>query len=173
MLSGRKSAAACPLALAYVEGFEAAEPDTMSTHEMKLSEDAAKQIEGNLPFRLANGYSQLPAWLHDRMNPHLANCTSIPWSPAVEWRPGSVTIQARNAIPVQLSTLPRHIITFSLGVMQSPSGTKGAGAFYPPLLAKADALNQLRMGRSQKSPSTSANAFATTGLSPPPPNQGR
>jgi monoamine oxidase len=137
---------AASLALGYVEGFEAAEPETMSAHEIKLAEEAAEKIEGNRLFRLAHGYSQIPEQLHHQMDPRQAHLHLNTAATGVEWREGSVTVETQSGNSRRTFHAPRAIITLPLGVLQMAPEKRGAVRFDPPLLTKQDALHQLKMG---------------------------
>jgi len=58
-VAGERQAAARQLIQDYVQGFDAADPETVSIQWLTQTEQAAESIDGNRQFRLASGYSHL------------------------------------------------------------------------------------------------------------------
>jgi len=127
------------LALDFVEGFHAANPERVSVHWLVKTTSAEEEIDGETSFRVKHGYSGLVDAILEQAEP--PNCELLPNSAVTEiqWQEGRVTVKTR----VGALQAPRAIITLPLGVLQS-----GAVHFSPPLpLEKQRAFASLEMGR--------------------------
>ncbi len=135
-----------PLAVSYVEGFDAAPVEKMSSHALKISEEAAARIHGDRLFRLAHGYSQIPDWLRSSIHPSRGSLHLNTVVNRVDWSEGSVRIAARQFGKAVHFQAPQALITLPLGVLQTQIGWRGAVAFNPPLAAKEIPIRELQMG---------------------------
>jgi len=107
-------------ALAYVEGFNAADANRIGTAALRRQQHAEHSIEGDRSFRIVEGYDRLAEFLRDRFTKsggqlHLnAPVTSI------HWKPGEVRIATANPALTDIRA-ERAIIAVPLGVLQSGS----------------------------------------------------
>jgi len=126
------------LALNFVEGFHAANPERVSVHWLVRTTSAEEKIDGETSFRIRHGYSGLVSGIAegiDRQRFELLLNTIVT---EIQWQPGAVTVVTSAGT----FEAPRALITLPLGVLQS-----GSVHFSPPLPAeKQAALIALQMG---------------------------
>lgn len=136
-------AEACQGALAFIEGFEAADPRRISVRA--LQREFAEEEEWAGPRRPRGGYG---AWLNA-----LAPAGGITLGAVVQrvhWGRGGVEIEAlRHGHPHRWH-VRRAILTLPLSLLQSSLETAAPVAFEPPLEAKRAALNLLAMGGARR-----------------------
>jgi choline dehydrogenase-like flavoprotein len=121
-------------ATGYVEGFNAACADRISTRSLAYESRAQQTIGGDRAFRFHRGYDCLVDWLWQECVScgvilHLRTVVS-----AVAWRRGGVEVTARvstNNSTQQIFSAERAIITVPLGVLQAPEESPGAICFRP------------------------------------------
>ncbi|HKK27951.1 MAG TPA: NAD(P)/FAD-dependent oxidoreductase [Gemmatimonadota bacterium] len=125
-------------ALAFVEGFHAADPRWV----------AARSLAGTGPgeaarsFRLPGGYDAVPRALAERAEGAGAEIVLEAPVTRVDWEPGSVTVEAAGR-PYRAARL---LVTLPLGVLHAPSGAPGAVRFEPEPRRARRALERLAMG---------------------------
>jgi monoamine oxidase len=126
-------------ATAYVEGFEAADAEVVSTRWLRQAEDAAGAEDSS---RLREGYDRLVEFLA----PGGATLLLGHIVRSVRWRPGHVEVESQAGTEAKLCQARAAIITLPLGVLQAPPGTPGAMQFHPDLPEKRAAWQELRFG---------------------------
>jgi monoamine oxidase len=141
----RLTRSARDLALALVEGFDAADPALVSARSI-----VEEWVEGDAldspQFRPLGGYGALLAPIArslERRNVLLQLNSAVR---GLQWRKGAVVVEG-----VQLGEAFRvearaAIVTLPLGVLKLPGGAPGAVRFDPPLADKEAALRQLASG---------------------------
>jgi monoamine oxidase len=131
-------------AVAYVEGFNAADKNVVSARWIGQSEQAAS---GERSFRLPDGYGRVVQWLASGLNPDRARVRLNAIARRIEWQSGRVEAQTSSDVG-ELPPLRARcaIITLPLGVLQQAPGSPGAVEFSPELPEKRSAWNRLRMG---------------------------
>ncbi len=134
------------LARAWIESYDAADPERVSVHSLVREHRAEELIEGNRIFRLAQGYDAIPLALRqqipsDRGSVHLETVVS-----GVSWSPDSVTVTASGTE----FHARRAVVALPVGVLQAAPTQPGALAFDPPLVDKTDALRGVEMGHAMK-----------------------
>jgi len=135
------------MAMMFVEGFNAADADRISTTALAADQEAAGEIDETRSFRLIGGYSQLVETLANSLGPSSEiQLTRIVRE--IRWRRGHV--EATCDSPAGLASLPslsapRAIITVPLSVLQlsADSGIR----FDPDLPQKREAARKLAMGQ--------------------------
>lgn len=139
------SAADRAQAIAFVEGFEAADSALVSARWLYQADQATGQ--GGGAHRVREGYDRLIDWL---ASPVESNRISIRLSRVVRevrWRRGFVEVDAEHAPePIEVYAARRLVVTVPLGVLQAPSGSMGAIRFQPDLVQKRSIWNRLRFG---------------------------
>jgi monoamine oxidase len=133
------------LALALVEGFDAADPARVSARSI-VEEWVGGDALDSPQFRPLGGYGALLAPLVARLEHANATLQLNSAVRALSWREGAVEAEG-----VQLGESFRArarcaIVTLPLGVLQLPAGAPGAVRFDPPLAEKEKALRQLGPG---------------------------
>jgi monoamine oxidase len=131
------------LALAYVEGFNAAPARALSAVSLGRQSDAASEIDGDRLFRVEGGYDRIVGALMERL---LRQGGEVRFGAEVrrlEWRPHRVRAVARGpAGPLPPLQARLAVVTLPLGVLKA-----GAVTFVPSLPAdKRAAIAALGMG---------------------------
>lgn len=135
------------MALNYVEGFNAARADLISTRSLAFESQAQDAIGGDQAFRLEEGYDRLPQWLWSECasNAQLTLSTVVE---KIEWRRGHVTVTARSGTGESVIVgADRAIITLPLGVLKLPEAKREAVRFRPRPAVLDGALDRLAMGQ--------------------------
>ncbi|RKH36785.1 flavin monoamine oxidase family protein, partial [Corallococcus llansteffanensis] len=109
------------MALAYVRGFYAADPDIASTLAIARMERAVEDGGGATPSRVLEGYDRV---LHAMAARLLARPDTLFLNAVAEevrWKPGEVRVQARTRQGVPLGTFQgRHaVVTLPVGVLRA------------------------------------------------------
>lgn len=131
------------LATAFVEGFNAARSDRISIQTLGGDTQEGEQ------FRVLSGYDQVVHWLQTGINPANAviHCNTIVSS--IEWRQGTVEVQAHSSTGKPLAPFRAKcaIITLPLGVLQATGDQVGSVQFIPLLAEKRAAAQRIEMGQ--------------------------
>jgi monoamine oxidase len=128
------------LALRFIEGFQAADPERISERSLAGSMDASALRTG----RVAGGYDQLVrvvgSAVHERVR--LGRVVT-----RLTWNEGTVTVEthASGAPPMRIEARAA-IITVPLGVLLAPEGARGRIEFDPPLPMIERPASQLEVG---------------------------
>jgi monoamine oxidase len=135
--AARPTAPVRAMALAYVEGFYAAEARRASARNIFEQTAAAAAISGEQLFRVRQGYDGVVAWLArgaGREGQEVRLATIVE---RVRWRRGHIEVQARSALRTPLPPLRarRLLVTLPLGVLQARPGA-AAVRFVPSLPAE-------------------------------------
>jgi monoamine oxidase len=130
------------LAIAFVEGFNAADADLASFAALVQQTAAAKRINGDFLGRVREGYGALVSALARGTQLWLRTVVA-----EVRWRAGYVEVLARSPQGPVRATARRALITLPLGVLQFSPPKQGAVVFVPPLPPwKRNAIASLAMG---------------------------
>jgi monoamine oxidase len=139
------SPTAAIMAKSFVEGFDAADPSRASTHFVATEWGEGGLLDGS-QYRPLGGYSSVLAALTgslDRRHTRLQLQTVVH---DVQWKRGSVQIDALSQGRPFRVTAQRAIVTLPLGVLQAPPGSEGSVRFVPPIDSKRQALAGLAFG---------------------------
>jgi monoamine oxidase len=135
-------------ALAYVTGFNAADPDRVGVHWLVQGMRAEEKIEGDRAFRAPNGYADLVDIFREELadkNVHIQTETVLT---SVSWTPGHIEVSARRADELSNHATGRVLITVPLAILQAAPDDNGAIRFTPTLPdSKLEALTKLVMGK--------------------------
>lgn len=150
--AGPRWAAARRRATGYVEGFDAADPATVSVRWLAHSEATPYSSDGDRQFHLLEGYDRLLEALRDGLDPARAALHLNTVVEEIAWSPGRVTVTARERPggAVQTYTARAAIVALPLGVLAAPPGAEGAVRFAPALPEKDAAIARLAMGHAGK-----------------------
>jgi monoamine oxidase len=134
-------------ALAYVTGFNAADPDRVGVHWLVQSMRAEEKIDGDRAFRSKNGYDDLLDIFRRELAETGARVQTETIVDSVAWSKGFVEVTAnRGGEPLKL-VAKRLLVTMPLGVLKASIGGGGV-QFTPHLpLRKRKALETLLMGK--------------------------
>jgi monoamine oxidase len=133
-------------AIAYVSGFNAADPAQVSVHWLVHSREAEEQIQGDRAFHIARGYQTFLRLLTDELTSRQVPIHLGTTVQGISWQQGSVEISATSVGGDQIFSAPHALITFPLGVLQAAA--RGDGIRFDPQLPaeKIHALEKLAMG---------------------------
>ncbi|HVP42618.1 MAG TPA: NAD(P)/FAD-dependent oxidoreductase [Terriglobales bacterium] len=132
------------LALRYVEGFHAAQPERIGVRGLALGEEASAQIDGDKQYWVLRGYNALVRYLRSQSSSAEICLNTVVRE--VRWRPQQVEIRALRGGEEQTFRAVRAVITLPLGVLQAAPDAPGAVRFEPELVEKRNALRLLEMG---------------------------
>jgi monoamine oxidase len=131
-------------AIAYVEGFNAADHRIISALSLGLQQAAEDQIEGDRLFRIKAGYDRLPQFLADRFTAAGGRLHRNTLVKRVDWTPHHVSVEASDIASGQAQPVvfeaPQAIIALPLGVLQQHS------IVFVPTPAPLHEARRLRMG---------------------------
>lgn len=134
-------------AIAYVSGFNAADPARVGVHWLVQGMQAEKKIEGDRAFRSEHGYDDLLDILRSNVERAGVRIQTHSIVDLIRWKAGHVEVRLRRA---DLSVVKSRcvLLTLPLGVWQAHAGEEGAVSFEPALPeSKLDALRKLEMGK--------------------------
>lgn len=134
----------------FVEGFDAARIDRISTRGLAQETRAFETIDGDRSFRIAQGYDCLTQWLLDRCVSQGGTLTLNSVVSSLRWRRGLVEAALESAAGGLRFSADRAIVTVPLGVLKAPEDARGAIRFDPPLVAQREALAHLEMGAAMR-----------------------
>jgi monoamine oxidase len=120
--------------LAYIEGFEAANPNRISVHALIREHRASHRVQGDHTLRPTNGYDGLLDLLARDLNPMVELNSPVR---TVRWNQGTVQFECETKV----LKAARAVITLPLSLLQTRSVR-----FDPPIESKARALSLLTMG---------------------------
>jgi monoamine oxidase len=142
------SALAKRITKSYVEGFNAARAELISTRAIAMADRAADDIEGERQFRIKTGYTSLVEWLARGLpSESLRLQTTVR---EIHWERNRVEVLADTPDGERVFSAMRLIVTVPLGVLKASSGALGAIQFNPALSGKEMALEHLEVGHAIK-----------------------
>jgi len=150
--SGERQARTRRLIRDYAQGFDAADPHTVSIHWLAQTEQAAARIDGHRQFRLASGYSRLLSWLHNGLPADRAMVRLNTIVHEIQWSPGQALIacHAPSGEMLEPVTARAAVITLPLGVLTASDHDIGAVRFVPDLQTKRPVYDGIAMGHAVK-----------------------
>jgi monoamine oxidase len=135
-------------ALAYVTGFNAADPDRVGVHWLIESMQAEEKIEGDRAFRSVNGYADLIDLFRQELAQSGVDVQTEIVVCSVGWSRDHVEITARRSSELCKFVTGRVLVTLPLAVLQVAAEETGAVRFTPALpREKLEALQKLEMGK--------------------------
>ncbi len=135
-------------AIAYVSGFNAADPALVGVHWLVKEMRAEEAIDGQHSFRSKNGYQDLLDFFQQQITKRDVAIQTRTVVESINWRSGNARVTAKGPEGVLQYQAKRVLITLPLAVLQSQPDSIGAVRFEPALPEeKRSALNQLEMGK--------------------------
>jgi monoamine oxidase len=135
-------------ALAYVTGFNAADPDRVGVHWLVEGMRAEEKIEGHRAFRSMNGYEDLLDIFSEQLGHGGVLTQTETVVDAVRWTQGRAEVSAHRAGGSFMFETERVLVTLPLSVLQASAEDEGGVQFTPPLpQPKLEALKRLEMGK--------------------------
>jgi hypothetical protein len=134
-------------ACSYVRGFHAAHPQEISVQSLIEGMEAEEKIDGNISFRLPQGYDRIVRLLENRISVKNASIELNSRVTAVRWAPRSVEVEVERSGGAN-STLSSSslLCTLPLELLKLAAKDDGAIRFKPPIAAKQEVLSKLRVG---------------------------
>jgi monoamine oxidase len=136
---------AAAMARAFVAGFDAADPERVSTHFIAREWGAGGMLDSP-QFRPLGGYSSVLSALAGALDRETIRLQLQTVVREVRWKRGSVEIDATFLDQPFSVKAACAIVTLPLGVLQASAGAAGAVRFIPALDAKREALAGLAFG---------------------------
>ena len=133
------------LAIALVEGFDAADPTQVSARSI-VEEWVGGEALDAPQFRPLGGYGALLASMAAMLEQGGTRLQLHSVVREVRWEAGAVEVEGVRLGESFRVRANRAIVTLPLGVLQIPQGAAGAVRFDPPLAGKDQALRQLGSG---------------------------
>lgn len=133
----RYSAETKQMALNFVEGFHAADPERVSVHWLIRATQAEEQIDGETSFRVRDGYNGLITAIAREIDSKRCDFRLNSAVKEVCWRRREVVVKT----PAAEFRAPRAIVTLPLDVLKSE-----AVRFDPPLGAKEQPMRLIAIG---------------------------
>jgi monoamine oxidase len=130
------------IAMAYVEGFNAADANEIGIYALLKSADAADRISGHRQFRLAKPYSNIVQALLNECNQDLLELQFNAVVESLTWSENDVQCKLTNGTLIAANQV---IVTLPLPVLQQDKVK-----FIPALEEKKTCLDQLAMGHAQR-----------------------
>ena len=125
------------MALAFVEGFDAADPERVSARSLADEQEASQEEREDRLFRLINGYDRLIDWLAAGLDPKHVTVRLNSAVKTIRWKRGSADVQiGPESVPAK-----SVLVTLPVGVWK-----EGFVRFEPELHSKSRALEKLEMG---------------------------
>jgi monoamine oxidase len=139
------SAADRALALQFVQGFDAADPEQISERALIEGGTPGDDVRETRIGRLLGGYGSLIDRLAEPVRSRIRLGSIVS---AVRWERGRVEVECRDFAGGSGNVVSARaaIITAPIGVLTASPGSVGAIAFDPPLLSVERTLSQLAMG---------------------------
>jgi monoamine oxidase len=135
-------------ALAYVTGFNAADPNKVGVHWLVESMRAERKIEGDRAFRSRNGYDDLLDIFRQELIETGVRVQTETVVKSIAWSRGRGLVTARQDRKSLRLVAKRVLVTLPLGVLQAPGRDSGAIRFSPNLpQRKLEAIKTLQMGK--------------------------
>ena len=135
-------------ALAYVVGFNAADPDLIGIHWLVDSMRAEERIEGDRAFRAAHGYKDLIEIFLKQLTAAGVSVRTQSVVESINWISGHAQLAVSEGSSISKIDAPRVLITLPLAVLRAAPGETGAVSFTPALPpGKLEAFTKLEMGK--------------------------
>jgi monoamine oxidase len=134
-------------AIAYVSGFNAADPALVGVHWLVAQMRAEQKSQGDRAFRSQNGYADLLQIFHNEIARSHVEIRMGTVVETVAWEPGAVEVIASDENQ-RIHRTARHVlITLPVSLLKVSKGS-GAVDFIPPLPAeRMAALDKIEMGK--------------------------
>ena len=126
------------LAVAFVEGFDAADASVISAYSLAKAEETSDEVEGQESFRIIDGYACVTDFLLHASQPANVSLRLNTLVRAIQWSRGAVEIIVKDASAIRAKQV---IVTVPIGVLR-----EGSLRFEPDLPEKRDAAARIEMG---------------------------
>ena len=148
--SGRRFAESRRMAVDFVQGFDAADPERISAKSLAKEQEGLGDVGGETQFRLVAGYGALIEHLRRKLDRQRVSVRLSTEVTEIRWSRGRVEVvcragsrNRRRSVTVRAG---RAIITLPLGVLQREAETAGAVRFVPDIASHRRACTRLASG---------------------------
>lgn len=134
--------------VAYVSGFNAADPALVGVHWLAQQTRAEERIGGDRSYRARNGYADLLDIFKKQIEANGIRLRTESVVEKVKWRPGNAEVSLHDRAGSSRLEAPRVLITLPLPVLKAGQGEPCAVEFTPSLpKRKLEALDKMEMGK--------------------------
>lgn len=140
------------MAIAFVQGFDAADPDVISAKSLAEEQEGLGDVGEEMQFRLAGGYGALIDALARSLPARRVRIRLNTAVKRVEWKRGRVEVHAAakgrrgGARRTEVFRARRAVVTLPLGVLQLAPGERGHVVFDPDIPVTRAAWDRLESG---------------------------
>ncbi|MCK6477360.1 MAG: FAD-dependent oxidoreductase [Phycisphaerales bacterium] len=135
------------LAIDFVQGFDAADPELVSTKSLAEEQEGLGDLEAEPQFRLLGGYASLIDSLERSLDPRRARVLVRSPVREIQWRRSMVrAVVARAGAPPRAFTARQAIITLPPSILALPGGSRGGVAFTPDIPSTRAAASRIGAG---------------------------
>lgn len=119
-------------AVAFVEGFDAADPERISSKSLAVEQQGIGDVEDETQFRFLDGYKSLIDFLHRSVDSRKVRIR-LNWPVSeIQWKRSGVEVHSRLSDVVRSRKV---LITMPLGILQKPPEDPHAVRFSPDIVA--------------------------------------
>ena len=142
---GRRLATERRLALQFIEGFHAADPNRISEQALADGGSPGGDVRERRIGRVLDGYDSVIDALAAPLGDRIRRSAIVT---RVRWAPGNVSVEARHPDGRARPSITARaaIVAVPLGVLKAAPGDRGSIEFDPELRAKREPLDQMEMG---------------------------
>ncbi|HEX3821802.1 MAG TPA: NAD(P)/FAD-dependent oxidoreductase [Candidatus Sulfotelmatobacter sp.] len=134
-------------AIAYVSGFNAADPGLVGVHWLVAEMRAEEKTQGDRAFRSRNGYADLINAFRQQIVHYDVPIQTGTIVESIVWKPGRVQVKTLGEHGPSTLETSQVLVTLPISILKA-SGQPGAVEFVPPLpKGKIAALDKLEMGK--------------------------
>jgi monoamine oxidase len=136
------------MALAFVEGFDAAPAGRISAKALGKAQKASDESGGIKSLRIINGYDRVVEHLRQVIDSELGGISTRTIVKEVAWKRGEVEVRATGLMGEERAIIKAKaaIVTVPLGVLRAAPGSVGAIRFAPEVMSMRRAAKSLEMG---------------------------
>ncbi len=129
------------LMLMFVQGFDAAHPDRISAHALRVAERSAEKMQGEAQARVNAGYSAVVEFFENEIRSR--GGTLVKGAPArrVKWKSGAVEVMVNRSSNEEMFPAEAALVTLPLGVLKAREVL-----FEPALPKKQKAADAMQFG---------------------------
>ena len=125
----------------YVESFNAADYRNIGVHSLAVQQHAEEETGSEQLFRIRDGYDSLPNFVAQKIREAGGRIELSRPVERIEWRPGQVSVLARDGGELTQLSAEKAVIALPLAVLQQ------LGVVFDPVPMAVIATNQLAMGQ--------------------------
>jgi monoamine oxidase len=129
------------LVTAFVEGFDAAHPERISSHSLLKAERSAENMEGDAQARVNEGYSALVEFFENEIRSRGGTLVKGALARRVRWKTGAVEVVVHRSGSEEMFPAEAALITLPIGIWKTREVL-----FEPPVPEKQKAADSMQFG---------------------------